>query len=1416
MTQPRYRPADGPGQPEPLGATLAADGVNVAVRSGTATAIEVCLFDGDPAVETARIRLTERTGDVFHGFIQGVQAGQRYGLRAHGPWEPRAGQRFNPAKLLVDPYATRLDGPFRPHPAQFGHTVGDADADMAADTVDSAPFVPKAVVDAPFAPGAVARPQIPWDRTVIYECLVKGFTALHPEVPEAARGTFAGLGHPASVAYLRDLGVTTLEILPAMAWMDERHLPPLGLTNAWGYNPVAFCAPDPRLAPGGWAEVRAAVAALQAAGIEVVLDVVLNHSGESDELGPTLSLRGLDNAGYYRLRGDDRRYYDNDTGCGNTLAVDRPMMLRLALDALRTWADRAGLDGFRFDLAATLGRTDRGFDAASPFLSAVAQDPVLRELKLIAEPWDIGPGGYQPGGFPAPWGEWNDRFRDDVRRFWRGDGHLLGALATRLAGSSDLFAAKRRPSRSVNFVVAHDGFTLADLVSHQGKHNEANGEGNRDGTTDNASWNHGVEGASDDPAVTQARRADQRALIATLLLARGTPMLAMGTEAGRSQGGNNNAYAQDNALNWLDHGAVDQGLYAFTRRVIALRQAHPALRADRFLTGTADASGLSDVGLPDVGLPDVEWLRADGQPLGDADWNDGAAGLLVAVFAASGGDGRPDRVAVILNRNWEARALTALWNRPGHSWHVALDSSREDGEAAATGDGPTLIPPRGVLVLVEGAADAGRRQTPPDATLLDRYAQAAGIAPDWWDEMGGHHPVSDQSKRALLGAMGLEADTAGAVNDGLARLSEEGPRRPLPRAVVGTAGQPLRLWVPAPRGDTLDLVLAPEDGPVRSLRTRLDGRRQAVIAPDGRHGVAMEITLPALPPGLHGLRLADRPEITAMLVVAPPQAYSPPALLPGARTFGIGAHLYTLRRQDGDQGVGDFTTLGRLGALAGAEGAATIGINPLHALFGGDRERASPYHPSDRRFLDPIYIDLSALGDADPDGVAARLLTGEAATLARLRGCRAVDYPAVWALKRQVLAAAHAGFADLARRRPGHPAVAAFQAFREAGGRALARFARFEALADRHAGPWATWPEAARDPEAATPVPDAEFHGWLQWLADRQLAAADRAAREGGLKLGFYRDLAVGAAPDGAETWGTPGAFALAASIGAPPDLFSAQGQVWNLPPPIPLAQTADAGAALAQLLAANMRHAGLLRIDHVMGLRRLFWVPKGAEGRDGAYVQAPFELLLARALLESHRAGVAVVGEDLGTVPDGFRERLGQADILSYRVLWFEREGARFRDPAHWPPRSAACVSTHDLPTLVGWWAGADIAEKRGLGLLDDTAEAAARTARREEKRVLLDQLITAGGLDPAPIDLDGALTDTVAAAIHAYVSTAPAVLLLAQADDLAGEAEAVNLPGTDRERPNWRRRLEPPVEGLFTSPRGRAILAALGSRHT
>jgi glycogen operon protein len=1354
-----------PGRAEPLGAWPVEGGAHFAYPAPDATALLVCVFEGER--EVAQFRLPGRTGDVHHGVVAGMAAGTRYGLRAEGPWAPAQGHRFNPAKLLVDPWARALDRPFALHPSTFD--TGDA-----PDAADSAPVVPKAIL-APALPPIRRAPLT--GPQVIYELHVRGFTARHPEVPEAIRGTFAGLAHPAAVAHLRALGVTAVELLPTAAWVDERHLPPLGLSNYWGYNPVAFLCPDPRLAPGGMAEVRAAVTALQAAGIAVIQDVVFNHTGEGDHLGPTLGLKGLGNAAFHRLR-EDRRLYRDDAGCGNTLALDRPWPLRLAMDALRHWAEQAGLDGFRLDLATTLARRDQGFDPDAPLIQAMRQDPVLRDRLIIAEPWDIGPEGYRLGAFPPGWGEWNDRFRDDIRRLWRGDPWMAGALATRLAGSTDAFA--RRPlGDSVNFVTAHDGFTLADLVSFTGKRNHANGEANRDGTDDSKSWNHGVEGPSDDPAVQARRHADIRALLATLLVARGTPMLAMGDEGGRSQGGNNNAYAQDNATTWLDWGAMDRGLLAFTQRLVAARRAHPALTDPRALTGMAAEAGA---------LPDVAWLRPDGAPMADGDWQDPERRALVADLALPA-----DRCLVAVNAGWQDHPFAPPAPRPGRRWRLLANSAAPEAE----GEAPATLPARAVLLLAEE-----RRAIPAgDPALLGRLAEAAGISTVWHEIGGARHDVPEDTLRALLGAMGLPAANDAALREALAGLSRP---RALPEALtvhaadaaipLAPASRPVRLRIRLEDGGETVLDIAPEDGATARF-TR----------PDGGAAAHRLVALPPLPEGRHLLFDEAAPDLACHLAVVPRQAFLPAALEAGGRRFGLAAQVYGLRRE-GDGGIGDFRAVAELARVAEAEGAALLGLSPPHALFPTDRGRASPYYPSDRRFLDPIFLDVAALPFVADLPAVRQALAAQAGAFAALAAGDAVDHAAVWAAKRAVLEAAWRGLPQ------SHPAREALAAFQRAGGTPLEHFCAWTVIAGMQGSSDSrAWPAGLRH-GAAAGVADlvareadaVAFVAFQQMLADAQLAEAGRAG------VGLYRDLAVGAAPDGAEPWSGDLRFLSGFAVGAPPDPFAPDGQVWGLPPPDPRASRAAGHAAFARLIRANMRHAAALRIDHVLGLRRLFLVPEGAKGSEGAYLAYPFRELLGQIALESQRARCLVVGEDLGTVPEGMGEALQEARVLSYRVLWFERQEARFKPPETWPARAAACVSTHDLPTLEGWWSGADLAERAGLGLLADLAVGQAERAR---DRAELCALLDAEGLLPEGAGPDAAMDDALAAAVHALVARTRSALLLVQAEDLAGERVAVNLPGTDRERPNWRRRLPIPAARLAEGGRARAVLDAVRS---
>ncbi|PTM42299.1 glycogen debranching protein GlgX [Bosea sp. 124] len=630
--------------PARMGAVSAGDGISFAVFSRHGTTVQLCLFDEAGEHETARLPLPCRTGDIHHGLLPGAAPGLRYGLRVEGPWQPEHGHRFDPTKLLIDPYATLVDRPFR------------WDAQMARRGAETAGLVPRCMVSEALPPLAAGRDN--QQPAFIYELAVKSFTMRHPAVPQPLRGTLAALCEPAILDHLVSLGVSHVELMPVAAWMDERHLPPLGLANAWGYNPVNFFALDPRLAPGGEADLRRLCAAYAGAGIGIILDIVLNHTAESDEFGATISLRGLDNAVYYRHATDDPGRLVNDTGCGHTLALDRAPVIRMAMDALRHWRG-CGVAGFRFDLATVMGRSDTGFSQDAPLFAALLPDPDLSQAILIAEPWDIGPGGYRLGEFPAPFAEWNGRYRDDVRRFWRGDAGAAGALATRLAGSADLFAARHRgPQESINFIAAHDGFTLADLVAYAGKHNEANGEGNRDGDNDSHSWNNGAEGQSAEPAIVSARSRDIRALLGTLFLSRGTPMLQAGDEFGRTQAGNNNAYCQDNEAFWLDWHRADESLIAFVESLARLRSKWPLLSAARFLTGTGNP-------------PDARWLKTDGTPIADHEW----AVLDAICLMLSGED---ETLLIAINRGAEAMPLVLP---AGAAWTILLSSS-EGGDAS--------------------------------------------------------------------------------------------------------------------------------------------------------------------------------------------------------------------------------------------------------------------------------------------------------------------------------------------------------------------------------------------------------------------------------------------------------------------------------------------------------------------------------------------------------------------------------------------------------------------------------------------------------------------------------------------------------------------------------------------------------------
>lgn len=663
------RPAamDGPR----FGAQVSEDGVGFAVWSGSASRIWASIFDAKGDRETDRLELARGEGGVFSAFVSGLKDGARYGFRADGEYAPERGLWFDAEKLLVDPYAIEIDRPYL-FDARLSARRGEGG--------DTALLVPKAIASL-LPPPVPHVPPLFRPGGLIYELNVRSFSMLHPAIPKRTRGTVAALRHPAVIEHLQKLGVSAVELMPVTAWIDERHLPPLGLTNAWGYNPVTFMALDPRLAPGGLAELRETVSTLRDAGIGTILDLVFNHTGESDVFGPTLSLRGLDARTYYRHREDGSLV--NDTGTGNTVDCAQPVVQELVLDSLRHFVLQAGIEGFRFDLATILGRNDQGFDAQAPLLTAMASDPVLADRVMVAEPWDIGPGGYQLGNFPKNFLEWNDRYRDDVRRFWRGDANTVGTLATRLAGSSDIFGRDgAKATRTVNFIAAHDGMTLADIAAYGQKHNEANGEDNRDGHDENFSWNNGAEGESTDRDVKAQRARDICSMLATLFMSRGAIMLTAGDEFGRTQKGNNNAYAQDNDLTWLDWAGRDQALEEYTVALAEIRKAAPAFGGTAFLAG--DAAG---------GLPDVAWLDEAGEPLRTEQWTDRERRRLSMLLANANGNG--GRLAVIINGDRRG-VFFSLPLRDEFQWELLLPEKQQPG-------GGWTIPGRTVALAIEKA-----------------------------------------------------------------------------------------------------------------------------------------------------------------------------------------------------------------------------------------------------------------------------------------------------------------------------------------------------------------------------------------------------------------------------------------------------------------------------------------------------------------------------------------------------------------------------------------------------------------------------------------------------------------------------------------------------------------------------------------
>ena len=1312
------------GKIKPLGASLTKDGVNFAIYAPNATNIEIFLFDntGKKLVQSFELF---KENDFFHGEIIDANSNHTYGIKAKGEYAPHEGNRFDNSKLLLDPYSLEITAPIN---------LYDEMMVFGADTTD---LIPKTRIISPQEfPHNIFK--VSDEHRIIYELNVKGFSALNKKLPPEIRGTFAGLAAKESIEYLKSLGINSVELMPSAAWIDERHLKKLGLKNYWGYNPICYMAPDPKIAPGGWQEVRDAVIALNKAGIEVILDVVYNHSGESDEYGPTISMRGIDNQNYYRLEHDKAKYI-NDAGTGNVLNAENYAVQNLIIDSLRAWVKYGGISGFRFDLAPTMLRDWQGVNFNSQILHIIANDVILSQCTMIAEPWDIGYGGYQLGNFPQSWSEWNDKYRDVMRNFWHNNAISLGNFAHYICGSQNIFHNKQK-TRSINFITAHDGFTLRDLVSFEHKNNYANGENNSDGHNHNISCNHGVEGKTQDDNINKIRLRHQKNLLLSLFISRGTPMIYMGSEFGKSQNGNNNAYCQDNEISWLDWDDFNHELFEFAQRLIKIRKSFMPINDQEFLRGQTQ-DGL---------YPDITWQNANGDAPSPHDWDDPNGKFIAATLYKN-----EQRVFISFNRGDE-REFTLPIPRDGFDWEIAASTIENQ---PAISDGRILIGEFSSLILTEVKSD--KKHTVSDETL-DIICDQLGIAKSWWDISGQETPAPKISKIKILAALGMDCATEYAARKSLRDYVDKFILRTLPfyASFSGDETQEIEIY----SNSATPIIFELKDENNNLLKFEYDGDYSDKILPDGRNTKYAKIKLPHLPIGRYELWQKNNTDISCLITVAPNECY-----LPDTETIkGISAQIYSLKRNQ-TSSFGDFETLKEALKTIGTNGFQILAINPLHVLFLNDRDKKSPYYPSDRRFLEPLYIstnhEITTHGDY-------------------------IDYHNIWAEKLKSLEIDFEQFSPSSD----------YEKFCLTHGKTLDDYAIFEVLSEKFAPcPWYEWEAKYKTRDAKAIQQFAKqnqkrinFFKYLQYRCDKEL----NEAAQNGAKIA--RDLAIGSAPMGCENWCEQKLTAQGVSIGAPPDPLGPQGQVWGLPPKNPLAMIEDGFRNIAALFRINMKYAGALRIDHALGLNRQFWVPSGMNGTEGTYINFPFNHLMNELKLESQRAKCIIIAEDLGTVPNGFRETMEQVKALSYKVIPFEQNYDGFKPPSDYPHLSLACAATHDLPPIKGWWGMTDLKERFTLNLYNKDEFASAIAIRENEKTALITALIKEKLL---PEDFEtNEMNMDLAAAIHAFLAKTNAILKIIQIEDLAGEIIPINLPGTDSERKNWQKYIKPTLNEIFS----------------
>ncbi len=1448
------------GFPYPLGATWDGSGVNFALYSRYAEAVYLCLFDyEDNQTEIACIPVRNRTNYIWHCYVEGIRPGQLYGYRVYGPYDPSKGLRFNPSKILLDPYALAIGRDIVWGDEHFGYKYPYRfDKKDTRDNASTA--ILGAVIDPAFTWGGDKQLRIPWKDTVIYEVHIKGFTMLNSLIPEKIRGTYLGFATEPVINYLKDLGITSIEFLPIQHSLTEYHLYKQGKRNYWGYNPISFFAPNPNYAYGKRVtdsinEFKTMVKILHQAGFEVILDVVYNHTAEGDHTGPTLSFRGIDNLSYYRVYEERPDLYLDFTGCGNTLNHQNHEVLRLIMDSLRYWITEMHIDGFRFDLASALARELYEVDRLTSFFAIIQQDPVISQVKLIAEPWDLGKDGYQVGNFPPGWSEWNGKFRDTVRKVINEYDHSLAEFITRISGSSDLYKKDdRKTYSSINFVTSHDGFTLRDLVSYNQKHNQENGFNNLDGFDLNYSNNYGVEGDTTENKIKIYRLKKQKLFLTTLLISQGVPMILAGDEINHTQRGNNNAFCQDNEisyLNWnLDEYAEE--LLTFTKYLFFLRKKNEVFRRNDFFLG--EEKKIMEV-------KDVYWISPKGKEMQIEDWqNSMSLGMLLPsefgerfdFYSALEGETflvifnlHKDNILftlpeiiqtrwriildtnkfIFLNFGEESQEyiLKLLYKeKSGQRFYEIIESLMSNGIIYASGES-IMIPPDSILIL---KAERGWKEAHVKRSLrlklLEILIKELGIQKKYYDLKGKEYQLNHRDLFKILRAFHLPVKDMASIETVYENyVNDKWMQEIIPVQVICEKDFiGIDIYIPE-KIKTFSIEIIDNNKvlynkeilsyqPLETHEISFSKTNKVKII-----HTRLELNL-KLPLGYYELLLKNENDIAARgnIIVYPDKCYNNQKIF-----TGVWIQLYALRSVS-NLGIGDFGDLKKLALILKKYKFNLIGLSPLHLLPLSHPDLHSPYYPSSRLIIHPVYIHIFQMEEFLNSEKVKNKWKELIPEIEREKKNSIIDYEKVYQIKKLLLYEIYKEFITDPKYK------SRYETFREYKNKNeyLEYHALYEAVMDVFKN--VSFPKEIfiKDSEIYQQFytqysGKIEFYSYLFYVAETQFLELQKELLKNGIYL--YIDLAVGSAPNHSEEVyfkeQFPHVISSRARAGSPPDDFTSEGQDWGITVFNPLYLKKYSFEPFIQLLRKNMWNQSLLRIDHIMWLYRLFWIVREGEEVSSTYVHYPSTELFGILALESRKNECIVIGEDLGVVPEEIRQILYEKHIYSWKVLYFEKHKDGYIDPNQYPIQSIATLNTHDLPTLGGFWSGKDLEERYRLGFIKSQEEFLnAMQNRREEKKLLIQMLEKKDLLKELDYQLteDSIYDPIIAYLVHKSFAYCPSQIFLASLYDLIGDIQQPNMPGTTIEYPNWSIRYSVSIEELEENLYFQKIISALSDR--